>query len=101
MNKNDIGKFIRDKRTERSLSQTDLAEKANLSYRRILDIEKDHRNYSIEVVIDILRVLGYEMAFVPIQSITIDGMKYKFKSILPAKEGDKNEKEFTSQNTLK
>lgn len=99
MNKNDIGKFIRDKRIERGLSQTTLAVKAKLSYRRILDIEKDHRNYSIDVVIDIMSALGYEMSFVPIevQSVTIAGMKYKFKGMLPAKEGDKNEKEFKTQ----
>lgn len=97
MNKEQIGKFIREKRTELNLSQSQLAEMANLSYRRVLDIEKDHRNYSIEVVIDLLGSLGYDLTIAPRSSIVIGGMKYNFKSIRPAKEGDTNETSFKKQ----
>lgn len=96
MNRNDIGKFIRDKRTERGFSQSQLAEKANLSYRAILDIEKDKRSFNIDAVIDIIDSLGYEIDFIP-KSVTVNEMKYTFKGLLPVREGDKNEKEFKTQ----
>lgn len=98
MNRNDIGKFIRDKRIERGLSQTQLAEKVNLSYRGVLDIEKSKRGFNVDTILDILGALGYEMSFVPIQSVMIEGMRYRFKGLLPAQVGDKNEKEFKTQN---
>jgi transcriptional regulator with XRE-family HTH domain len=63
MNKENIGSFIREKRIEQKLSQYDLADKAGVGYRRILEMEKDRKNYSIEVLISVINVLGYDLLF--------------------------------------
>ena len=86
MTKELIGKFIRDKRSELKLTQTELAEKAKISYRCVLDIELNKRNYSIDVAIDLLASLGYDLIIAPRASIIIEGMKYNFKLIRPAED---------------
>lgn len=96
MNRDQLGKFIRDKRTELKLSQTQLAEKANISYRRVLDIEKNNRNASFDVVNDLLGSMGYDLVITPRESIVIAGMKYNFKYVRPIED---KEQLFKKQTT--
>jgi transcriptional regulator with XRE-family HTH domain len=98
MNKTNIGSFIREKRIEQKLSQYDLADRAGVGYRRILEMEKDRKNYSIEVLISVINVLGYDLSFVE-RSIKVKEPEYStsifnFQNVLPAKEGDENSKNF-------
>jgi transcriptional regulator with XRE-family HTH domain len=83
MNKEQIGKFIREKRIELNLSQTQLAEMANVSYRRVLDIELNKRNFSIDVGIDILGALGCDLTITQRESIVVGGNRWNFKKIKP------------------
>lgn len=100
MNRDQLGKFIREKRTELKLSQSQLAEKANISYRRVLDIEKNNRNASFDVVNELLGSMGYDLTITPREPLIIAGMKWNLKYIRPAEDPD-IEKAFKKQLQIK
>jgi transcriptional regulator with XRE-family HTH domain len=103
MNKTNIGSFIREKRIEQKLSQYDLADKAGVGYRRILEMEKDRKNYSVDVLISVINVLGYDLSFVSRDGKDVKWQQkddiystniFNFNKVLAAKPGDTNSKNF-------
>jgi transcriptional regulator with XRE-family HTH domain len=54
---------LKERRSQLKISQSDLAEMANVSLATVKDIERGKGNPSINTVEKILAVLGMEMAF--------------------------------------
>lgn len=70
MNKEQIGSFILDQRKQQKLSQKQLAERAGFTrYQQVLEIEKGQFDYGINVLTKVIKALGYELSFVPIDKV--------------------------------
>lgn len=84
MNKEQLGTFVKDKRIELGLTQTQLADKTNISYQRIIEIEKNRRSYSVEVLFQVLHAIGFKVSLIPIgqppQFVGITNARYKMST---------------------
>lgn len=61
--KEDIGKFIKEKRLSLNMTQQELAEKAELSRSYLVEIEKGTYNISSETLIKLAIVLNIDLNF--------------------------------------
>lgn len=69
-----IGKIIRNRRTEKGMSQSDLAKRTGIVQPDISSIEKGKKNITIETLLRLCKVLG-------INNIPLNGFKNNYSNI--------------------
>lgn len=61
----DLGKQLYEARIESGLTQEALAEKAGVSRRWLIELEKGHYNAQLHKVLAVAAALGYDLTVVP------------------------------------
>lgn len=59
----DIGTFVRQKRREKNLSQTQLAELASVGLNFVYQLEKNKTTVQLNCARQVLQALGYDLTF--------------------------------------
>ncbi len=57
-----IGEFVRKKRREANLSQSELAEKAGVGLNFVYQLEKNKETVQLNCALSVLHALGFELA---------------------------------------
>ena len=61
MNRQEFGQFIFEERSRQGLSQLEVATRAGMSRQRVNEMEKNHFNYGVDGLINVLKVLGFDL----------------------------------------
>lgn len=69
MNRQEIGKLIKQEREGQQLRQRDLAEAAQVRRQAILEIENADFSYGIDRLLQVLDALGLEIKIVPNKNV--------------------------------
>lgn len=77
MNKEQIGKFVKDQREAKGWLQRELADEAGVRRQTIIDIENATIGYSIDKLIDVLNALGVALSFITATKETTDLFVFK------------------------
>jgi transcriptional regulator with XRE-family HTH domain len=65
MNREQIGSYIKGVRVERNLTQQEVAKKAGLLYQRLLEVEKNKTDFTIDRLLTILNAMDLQIQIVP------------------------------------
>lgn len=77
MNKEQIGKFVKEQREAKGWLQRELADKAGVRRQTVLDIENASLGYSIDKLLDVLNALGVALSFLTATKETTDLFVFK------------------------
>lgn len=61
-----LGEFVKDKRNQVNLTQTELAEKAGVGLRFVRDLEQGKETVRLDKVNQVLKLFGYQVGAIPI-----------------------------------
>lgn len=86
MNREQIGSYIKIVRVERNLTQQDVAKKAGLLYQRLLEVEKNKTDFTIDRLLTILNAMDLQIQIVPKDSVEMFNVN---SHVIPIKEPPK------------